>query len=379
MRDLKRILCTAFLVLFFFTGTLRCSAKTADEILREQAKQYGVDDLTVPDAAQDFADRFGLSLSTDSVSDFLQPSALFSALWDAVVAVFRAESGTFFLLIALCLFSVLTRIFCDSFLNGSVLKTVQNLTVLLTATVLFSSFFRTATVLSDAVSVLGGFLGSFLPVFLGLCGASGYGTAAATAGSTLFLLANGLSYGMASWVVPAANGYFALGLGASLGGKSFLREMAGSCHKFLLWGIGLLTCLMTAITTLQTVVAVSGDSVSKRLSKFAAGNLIPIIGGAVGDSMDLVYACAAQLRVSVGMLGILVILFLLLTPFLSLLVQMAVLSFAVALSSGFEDGAFSSFLSVIRDSFGLLLSAGGGILLMLTVSVSVLMHVGGGL
>ncbi len=77
-----------------------------------------------------------------------------------------------------------------------------------------------------------------------------------------------------------------------------------SCVKHLKkWVTTIITFISTVMLTVisfQTVLSARADSLSMRSVKFAAANFIPIIGGAVGESLRTVSSGISYLKVSIG-------------------------------------------------------------------------------
>lgn len=76
--------------------------------------------------------------------------------------------------------------------------------------------------------------------------------------------------------------------------------------------LGLLMTLLHAMLGTQHLLGVKGDSVAMRGVKFAAGNLIPVVGGSVAELIRTVSAGVGFLRGIVGISGILLLLLMLL-------------------------------------------------------------------
>lgn len=91
----------------------------------------------------------------------------------------------------------------------------------------------------------------------------------------------------------------------SLSRYSGAPDMSGvvtSMKKLLVLMLGLVTALFTAIMSYQTVVAKSADTMTLRSIKFASGNIIPIIGGALGEAADTFLSSVSVIRGTAGMI-----------------------------------------------------------------------------
>ncbi len=69
-----------------------------------------------------------------------------------------------------------------------------------------------------------------------------------------------------------------------------------------------LMMLLLAMLAAQTTLAAKADTLAMRSAKFAAGNLIPVVGGSVSELVRTVSAGVGYLRGTVGICGVLLIL-----------------------------------------------------------------------
>jgi stage III sporulation protein AE len=84
----------------------------------------------------------------------------------------------------------------------------------------------------------------------------------------------------------------------------------------------LLTFLMMLLLTMlsaQTLLASRADTLAAKSAKFAAGNIIPVLGGSISELLRSVSAGVGYLRGTVGICATLLLLLLLLPPIVELL------------------------------------------------------------
>jgi stage III sporulation protein AE len=79
--------------------------------------------------------------------------------------------------------------------------------------------------------------------------------------------------------------------------------------------LGFVMLLLSFVLSTQTLLRAAADSLTARAAKFLAGNLIPVVGGALGDTFRTVASGVAFLKSTVGV-GVMIVLFLMLLPVL---------------------------------------------------------------
>ena len=134
-----------------------------------------------------------------------------------------------------------------------------------------------------------------------------------------------------------------------------LNKMIDFFRTLIKWIASLTFGVFLAILGVQGIVASSVDGVSIRAAKFALKSYVPILGGYLSDGFNVAAAGSILIKNAVGVGGI----FLLLACLVEPLVQIAVLSLILKLSSAIlepvgEQG-ISNFLHELSRLLGLLL------------------------
>ena len=94
--------------------------------------------------------------------------------------------------------------------------------------------------------------------------------------------------------------------------SSFLTNTAG-------WTLGIVFMLYSAFTSVQGITAGSLDGVSYRAAKFATKSYVPILGGYLAEGFDVVVASTSLIKNAFGAVTLLVLLFAIVKPLVSIL------------------------------------------------------------
>jgi len=90
--------------------------------------------------------------------------------------------------------------------------------------------------------------------------------------------------------------------------------------------ISLITFLSVLLFTYQSIMSQAKDTLSARMLRYALSGSVPIVGGAVGESLSTLSTSVNMIRSSVGLFGVICVLLLALYPLANLLaLKMAVL------------------------------------------------------
>ncbi len=150
-----------------------------------------------------------------------------------------------------------------------------------------SAYMLTLNGVIASVSVLGG----------------GFGESAVmtTSLSLLVTLIGGL---ISALLLPIVRLSFASTLSSSASPDTNLRGISSFARSTFLFLIGFLSTAAVVTLSFQTMLAQAEDSVAARGIRFAASSSIPIVGGAVSDSIRTLSAGISLVKRSVGAVGI---------------------------------------------------------------------------
>ncbi len=88
----------------------------------------------------------------------------------------------------------------------------------------------------------------------------------------------------------------------ALGQKRRFEALTAFLSKLIKWSLGTALTIFAGVLTLRSINSVSYDALGIRTMKFTLGNM-PVVGGAVSDSMDAVISCLVLIKNGVGTAG----------------------------------------------------------------------------
>ena len=176
-------------------------------------------------------------------------------------------------------------------------------------------------------------------------------------------------------VVPVTTACTSLILCRSLSPDSGLGGLHNAIRKVYTFVLGFVMTLMTTLLSTQTTLCAAADSTGARAARLVSSTVIPIVGGAVGDTLRTVATGVQYLKSVVGIGGILFLALLVLPTLLSLLVTrlMLLLSGGVAEMLGCEQE--SRLLSELGGVWGIMIAVVAMTSVMFLLALAILVRV----
>jgi len=221
----------------------------------------------------------------------------------------------------------------------------------------------------DTLGRMEGFSSLLLPVMAVLTAATGAAGAAAVRQGATVLFSQLLITAMDRLLVPLVYAFVAVNCAYAAVGNSGLKKVADLLKGTVTFILTALLLAFVGYLTASGAIAGSVDASAVKAAKLAISRAIPVVGGILADASESVLAGAGALRGSVGLVGLLVVLAVCLTPFLRLALQYLVYKAAAALCAVVVQPKLSGLIDAIGSAFGLVLGMTGAGALILLVSI----------
>ena len=175
--------------------------------------------------------------------------------------------------------------------------------------------------------------------------------------------------GFAKVLLPLLYGCIAAAAADALVPGHSLQKIGEGLRKCITW---VLTALMLAFTGFLTVAgaaASASDALTVQLTRSAIATAVPVVGSIISDATGTVLAGAGMLKSAVGVFGLLAVLAICLTPFITMAVQYLLYKLAAFLAGTVTEEPMSDLIDALGSAFGLMLGMTGSCALALLISV----------
>lgn len=217
---------------------------------------------------------------------------------------------------------------------------------------------------------IGSLMDAMIPVTGAVLAMGGNVSTAGTGTATLYLMLSATQRLVAGAVVPVCAVLVASAVAASLSGGSILCGFSGAIKKGYTFFIGLIMTVFVFVLGAQTTVAGAADTAAARSGKLVASTVIPVVGGAIGDTLRTVAGSVIYIKSVVGIGGILLIFVLTLPTLISLLLtRLAYIAVATAAEALGCHGE-SRLLAELGNVYGFLIGAVSVVAVAFTVALA---------
>lgn len=211
--------------------------------------------------------------------------------------------------------------------------------------VLITTISNVIEVAKTTLSNLSGQMETLLPIMLTLLTATGGLTSVGIYKPIVVVLCNGVSLIFSKFLFPIFVVSFIFLIVGNLSKNIKLNKFNDFLSSVFKWVVGFVCTMFTAFLAIQGISAGKFDGISIKATKFAVKSYIPLIGGFISDGFDLILCSSILIKNAVGVVGIILILFTIISPILQIVVLKLALQLTAAILQPIGDSRICEFCS----------------------------------
>lgn len=309
--------------LFFFLG-FPTSAEEIDADLTEEVPPEYTDFLeSIPEEILEYLPEELFSANGGDLEEAARKMSSFSFLLQAALMALGADLKSCLGLLAtvcgLLLLSAISRVFSTSLQQGGIGRAFSFCASLIILCVLLAKGVESIQGVASYFSTLNRLTASLLPLISVLYIMGGNLTAATASSAGLSVYMTLLEELVGKSILPFCAICLAFALVNALDPGIKTGTLLSTVKKNYTTALAFLMMLLIAMLSAQTILGARSDSLMMKSAKFAAGNMIPVVGGSISELLRTVSAGVGYLRGTLGICAILLLLFTLLPTVVELL------------------------------------------------------------
>lgn len=377
---MKRGYCLFAVFLLFLVFPLSASAEETGYDISPFLESIDQEDLmkALPEPTQQELKELELEKIEDIKSEAFSPGRMFRY----IISVIKKEAARPLRSLA----QIMGAVIVVAFLEGIKTTAEQNkgisqvfglTSILLICTSIAQPVLDCITDTAGAISACSDFILSFLPVYTGVIIAGGQAATASTTHMFLFWACQLASRFAADMLVPLVGFYLAVCLAGAVSSSLDLSGIIALVKNIVSWALGLMMTLFVGALTLSSFISAGGDNLGVRAARFMLGSFVPVVGGALSEAFTTAQGCLHLLKTSVGIYGVVVSAVLFLPVIARLIVWYITVNLSSSASQILGLSKISQFLKAISSALGILLALLFCFMLILIISLTLVLMVGG--
>ena len=314
-------------------------------------------------------------LITNSLTGQIDNSILYKALLkllgkEVVSSITMLGS----ILVIIVLHSILKSI-GENLGNDSVSKIAYFIEYILIITIIMSNFATIITTIQNTISNLVGFMNTLVPILIALVIATGQVASGALIQPILIFAIVFIGNIINLIVLPIITVSMVLSIVSNISDKIQIGNLAKFFKSSVTWFLGFTITIFVGLLSLEGTLTSSVDGLTIKGIKTAASTFIPVVGKALGDSVDTVLGATSLIKNSVGFVGIIIVIGICVLPIIKLIVLNVMYSFVGAISEPLADKKIVNVINQMAGVFKILLGIMFFIAVLLIIGIALTLKI----
>jgi stage III sporulation protein AE len=371
-------LITIFAILICIFGTSISIADTEDEVINSQMDSFNISNFI--DEANKYSndilkDIDIQELLNNAIKGELDTNQLLKNIFPLLgTEIKEALKVMGSILIIVLIHSVLKSI-SDNLNNKSVAQITYYVQYILIATVIMTNFSNIISLTKEAVGNMISFIQLLFPLLMTLMLASGSVVSVNLVQPIILFIINLISNIFQSIIIPIILVGTALAIVSKISDRIQIDKLSKFLKSSSVWVIGILLTIFVGVLSIEGTLGSSVDGITAKTAKAAVSSFIPVVGKVLGDAVDTVIGCSAILKNAIGIVGVIVVIAICITPILKLAIITIIYHLTAALCEPIVDSKIVSLITQMADTFKILLAILCSISVMLIIGITLVINI----
>ncbi|OAB44148.1 stage III sporulation protein AE [Paenibacillus glacialis] len=374
-----------FIILLVLTwGSSVYADSPTNQLIQQQANNLPTDqvenywDKLMKDYGGFFPDQ-----KTPSFMDMLLPggeglgiknvmSGLTSFFWHEVLY----NGKLLVTIVMLSIMSLILETLQTAFERNNVSKIAYSLCYMIVMVIAINSFSVAIGYAKGAIDNMIDFMMAMVPLLFSLLASMGNIVTVSVTHPLIVFMIHTVGTVVRTTVFPLLFFSAVLHIVSSLSDKYKLTQMANLLQKISVGLLGVLLTIFLGVISVQGITSSVTDGVTIRTAKFISGSFIPVVGKMFADATDTVISASLLVKNSIGLAGVIIILFLCIFPAIKILTLALIYHVAAAVMQPLGDTPIVTCLQTIGKSMIYVFAAMAVVGLMFFLAITILLMAG---
>lgn len=380
---MKKIIILLFLTFVIIFPNISFAENTSEELTHEEIITSQKSSLNIgkflEEAKKYTADTFEDLDYDELLSSAMNGNINNSSLVKGIINIIGKETlGSIrtiaSIIIVIIIHSILKSI-SDGLENKEISKICYYVQYILIVTLIMSNFADIISMVKTSVENLVSFSNTLIPILITLVLTTGNIVSANLLQPILIFIITFIGNFILNIIIPVLLASTALGIVSKISDYVQLDKLSKFFKSSIVWILGVVLTLFVSLVSVEGSLSSSVDGVTAKTAKAAVSSFIPVVGKILGDAVDTVIGCTSILKNAVGIVGVIVILGICITPIIKLLLLMTTYYIGSAICQPIADEKIVKLLEQMGDTFKVLLAILCSISVMLIIGTTLVMKI----
>lgn len=265
---------------------------------------------------------------------------------------FKENSDLLFKIIGITFICAILKNLQNSY-GGNVSEIAFYVCYMLIIVLIVSAFSNISSICIKSVNKLNNFMKLIIPVLITLLVAMGSISTATILQPVILGMISIISILISNLVIPIVMISTILNLISNISSQVNVDKISGFLKKSVMYLLEFSMIVFVGLLSLEGSLAAGVDGMTSKITKTVISNAVPVVGKLISDTADSVIGGVNITKNAVGVIGILIILVITISPIIKSFILMMLFNLTSAICDSIADSRISKCMSATADSMKL--------------------------
>lgn len=246
---------------------------------------------------------------------------------------------------------------------------------LMIVTLIITSFTNIVSLCGETVDKLSDFMNMVVPLIFALITVTGNITTISFLQPLIIGMITLISYLLNNLILPIVYIATVLNIITNISEHIKLDKLSEMLKKGSLWIMEICLIIFVGVLSLEGTLAASVDGMTSKIAKNLVSTTIPVVGKILGDTVDSVIGGVAITKNAIGMIGIIAILAITISPLIKSLIAMFVFNISTALIEPIADSRISKCMNGVASSIKIIVGILAVVIFIFIIAVTMMLKI----
>ena len=263
----------------------------------------------------------------------------------------------------------------DGLQNKSASQIAYFMQYLIITTLVINSFVSILDLTKKSIQNIVSFMNILIPLMTTLMLTTGMITTTSMVEPVLLFMINYIGVFINSIIIPLLLVSITISIISNISDKVNLERLSKFFKSSIIWVLGIVLTIFATYLSLEGTLTSSIDGITAKTAKAAVSGFIPIVGKIMGDTVDSVIGCGNILKNSVGVIGVIIIFGIVLSPIIKIAIFWISFKMTSAISEVIADVKIVKLIEGLADSYKILLAILFSVSIMFIIGITIVINI----
>lgn len=354
---IKKLFTIIIILLIVNIGVAK--ADEYEEIMKSQEDSLGITDFIQESnkyTAEHFSDVDLQEILQSAISGNIDGKKISNSIFKIFGNEIQSAITIFGSIIIIVIINSLLNCITDGLQNKSVSQIAYYVQYILIVTIILTNFSNIIDSIKQSVNDMTSFTNILVPLMMTLVISTGSVTTASVMQPLIIFMITLIGNFINNVAIPLILMSTALGIVSKMSDRVQIGRLSKRIKTSTVWVIGVILTIFVTMVSVNGNLSVSVDAVAAKTAKTAVSNLVPLVGKILGDAMESVLGCSNILKNAIGVIGVIVVIAISVSPIIKLLLFMCIYYLGSAICEPIADVKIVKLFDQMGDTFKVLLA-----------------------